>query len=387
MKRFAQVVIPCLLVALVAFVTVRIGAAGTAKASSSCGSWTIIHSPNPPQTNNSGFYSVAAISRNDVWAVGSYFVNRFDTNTLIEHWNGTSWSIVPSPSPGSNTIEDQLFAVAAISSNNVWAAGVQNNLPLIEHWNGQQWNVVSSPMPFSSGSLFGIAAISSNDIWVVGNYNASTLTEHWNGQKWSIVSSPNEGSLDSEFHSVTAVSSSDVWAVGDYLNSNAIEQTLTEHWDGTKWSIVASPNTGTQDNALNGVSAVSSSNIWAVGSYIVRTQSSFYFQTLIEHWNGTKWHVVSSPHPGTPDDSLNSVAVVSAKNVWAVGSYTTQGTLPLIVHWDGTTWQAVSNPSLAPTSLLLGVTVVPGTSRLWAVGSTTSAIHPHVVKTLTEFYC
>ena len=43
-------------------------------------------------------------------------------------------------------------------------------------------------------------------------------------------------------------------------------QTLIEHWNGTTWSVVASPNVGTQLNGLNGVTAVSTSDIWAVGS-------------------------------------------------------------------------------------------------------------------------
>jgi hypothetical protein len=261
----------------------------------------------------------------------------------------------------------------------------------IEHWDGQQWNVVSSPM-LSTASLFGMAAISRNDIWIVGSQITNsalgaTLIEHWNGQQWGIVASPNESSVENRLSSVTVLSSKNVWAVGDYSNNHGIFQTLTEHWDGMQWSIVASPNTGTLDNVLNGVSAVASSNIYAVGFYKVETQSSFYFQTLIERWNGTKWRVVPSPHSGTPGDTLDSVAAVSANNVWAVGSYSTPGTLPLIVHWNGTAWQAVSNPSTAPTSVLGSVTVVPGTSQLWAVGSATSAIHPHVVKTLTEFYC
>ena len=61
------------------------------------------------------------------------------------------------------------------------------------------------------------------------------------------------------------ISTSDIWAVGHYNNPRS--QTLTEHWDGTSWSIVPSVNPG-KENTLAGVSRVpGTSQIWAVGSY------------------------------------------------------------------------------------------------------------------------
>src|SRR5205823_12238319 len=113
--------------------------------------------------------------------------------------------LVSSPSPGPISKYDFLVGVAAISTNNVWAVGYYDNgyglKTLIEHWDGMQWKLVSSPNhPGSSGdSLNGVIAISTTDIWAVGSYtsssgNAQTLTEHWNGTQWSMVASPNFGS-------------------------------------------------------------------------------------------------------------------------------------------------------------------------------------------------
>ncbi len=87
-----------------------------------------------------------------------------------------------------------------VSANDVWAVGYTSppQTQLIEHWNGTQWSIINSPKV--TGGLFGgVAAISSNDVWVVGyksfktklEKGQETLTEHWNGTTWSIVPSPN----------------------------------------------------------------------------------------------------------------------------------------------------------------------------------------------------
>jgi hypothetical protein len=88
------------------------------------------------------------------------------------------------------------------------------------------------------------------------------------------------------FQGIAAISATDIWAVGSGLG------TLTDHWNGTKWSLVKSPSPGLEYNSLNGVAAISSNDAWAVGSYSNNPQIPDT-NTLIEHWNGTKWSVVS----------------------------------------------------------------------------------------------
>src|SRR5205085_938825 len=111
---------------------------------------------------------------------------------------------------------------------------------------------------------------------------------------------------------VTVVSANDVWAVGE-----AGSNTLTEHWDGSKWTIVPSPNgSGGFENVLTGVAAVSGSQVWAVGF----SGGGAPQQTLAEVWNGQGWSVVPSPNPGNLSNGLNAVAAVPAGQGWAVGA-------------------------------------------------------------------
>ena len=357
------------------------------------GKWSIVKSPNAGSDVNE-LLGVAAVSTTNVWAVG-YYTKNGGAQTLIERWNGTSWKVVSSPNVGSSG--NVLYGVAAVSATNVWAVGQHANthslgfLTLIEHWNGTSWQVVSSPNPGRHDQLKGVAAVSATNVWAVGGYINSSglnqaLIEHWNGTSWQVVSSPNVVSSDSGLVSVVAVSATNVWAAGDYANSRGVGQTLIEHWNGTSWQVVSSPNVaGSDTNSLYGVAAVSAHDIWAVGFYSPTPTGAA--RTLIEHWNGTNWQIVSSPNVGSGDNFLRGgVAAISTSDIWAVGNHSTSNGLnqTLIEHWNGTSWQVVSSPNVGSRdNFLLGVTRVPGSTSLWAVGLCIDSSGSS--KTLTEF--
>jgi hypothetical protein len=148
--------------------------------------------------------SVAAISPTDVWAVG-YFMPQLASpqSAFIEHWNGHKWNVVPSPTPGQLSL---LLSVRAVSTNDIWAVGLfynnaGNGQTLIERWNGKTWNIVPSPSPGLTDNLLeGLAVVSATDIWVAGSQSSNaqntsqTLIEHWDGNSWSVVPSPSPGS-------------------------------------------------------------------------------------------------------------------------------------------------------------------------------------------------
>src|SRR5438309_2124418 len=124
--------------------------------------WSVISSPNVAPYNNA-FSGVAAISANDAWAVGSDRDLGGPYRTLVEHWDGGAWSVIPSPNVG--TVGSQLNGVAATSSNDAWAVGQYSNgtvaRTLAEHWDGGAWSVIPSPnLDSPSNVLDGVAAVS-----------------------------------------------------------------------------------------------------------------------------------------------------------------------------------------------------------------------------------
>jgi hypothetical protein len=205
---------------------------------------------------------------------------------------------------------------------------------------------------------------SSCNAWAVGDDTNGgtvfqTLIEHWNGSAWKQKTSVNPGSSTNVLDGVTAVASRNVWAVGSET-SGPDQRTLIEHWNGTAWKVVKSPGAGS-GSVLTSVSASSRRHAWAVGS---DTSGTFALR-----WNGTRWRHVASPDLGI-EDVLNGVTAISARNVWAVGFYNNLGVSDsLIEHWDGSTWQVVASPSPNPgTDNPLDGIAATSSRNIWAVG-------------------
>jgi hypothetical protein len=180
--------------------------------------------------------AVSADGPNDVWIVGSYMIQVSATNlryeTFSDHWNGSTWSVVPMPLvSGSDTLLAYEFSsVDAIGPTNVWAVGGSGDHviglggspsnTLIEHYNGTAWSIVPSPSPGTNNALTGVTESAPNNLWAVGHdtpagaASAQTLTLNWNGTAWTTVTSPNQGSPSVLTSVSTAPGDAIVWAAG-----------------------------------------------------------------------------------------------------------------------------------------------------------------------------
>lgn len=284
-------------------------------------------SPNPGAFFN-GLTGIAATSSVNAWAVGG-FNNTGDISvpaeTLILHWDGTTWKQVPSPNPGvPRTPNNFLTGVAATSATNAWAVGWFNGRSglsrnLILRWDGHSWRQVPSPNPGTFDRLSGVAATSAGNAWAVGmRDDQKTVILHWNGSQWRQVASPSVGFSDT-LTAVTATSATNAWAVGSY-NTSGTFRTLIRHWNGIAWKRLIGTNAGPLNvsNFLYGVTATSPTSAWAVGSYFSGGPEQ---RALVLHWDGSHWRVVPSPNLNSPRNVLSAVAASSAANLWAVGFY------------------------------------------------------------------
>ena len=201
---------------------------------------------------------------------------------------------------------------------------------------------------------------------------------------WTGAPPPSPGTGDNTLNSVAVLSPCDAWAVGFDQDSGGFDQTLTEHWDGSAWTVVPSPDVAGLDNILNGVRAESPTDIWAVGesaagisaakvsatgvSATRMSAATGGAQPLILHWNGHTWAQVASPSPGTAA-VLEAVRTVSATDAWAVGSVA-NGTTgePLILHWNGRKWAQAASPHPGTNGGLASVAATSA-SNAWAVGT------------------
>lgn len=351
------------------------------------GNWQVVRSPNP-STHGDTLTGVAAVSASSAWAVGfTDEIANAQSKTIVERWNGTRWSVVSSPNPGIDpnlNAGNHLNGVAAASANDVWAVGYywkqSLNKTLIEHYDGTRWSVVASPNPGGSGrnnQLNAITTLSATDAWAVGYYEnqigaTAPLAEHWNGTSWSVVSMPSQ-STGNNLYAVSAVSSTNAWAVGSTYNAaTQVWNTLTEHWDGTSWNIVNSPSPGNYNfNTLYAVTALSSNDVWAVGNFGTVGGA---FQTLALHWNGTAWNVMPTPNQSLAQGATNILTGISAfgaNDIWAVGWFRTPAGgfqhQSMTVHWDGSTWNTISSPTSGKAANLNAVATSGGS--IWSVGA------------------
>lgn len=269
----------------------------------------------------------------------------------------SAWQIVPSPNATAN---DSLAAVAAVSPSSLWAVGTafganSTSAGLIEHFNGTAWATVASPAPSGARqvTLTGVSAASASDAWAVGfdltsRSHTSPVTEHWDGSSWSLVPAPQNLQLTG-LSAVAEASASDVWAVGDDSSTTATGPPLIEHFDGSSWSIAPTPVTTA--GSLSAVTAISASDVWAVGSQPssgAATQSG-----LILHFDGTAWAQVPLPAPPVQSGglwNLSAISATSASDIWAAGfAQSADGMSDHVIaeHFNGTSWSATQLPDLS----------------------------------------
>ncbi len=335
--------------------------------------WSVVPSPSPGST--SSLQGVSCVSAAACTAVGSYATSGA-SETLVESWNGTSWSVVPSPSPGAGP-GDVLAGVSCVSAAACTAVGYyairvgRHYMTLVESWNGTSWSVVPSPNYGSGGnSLQGVSCVSAAACTAVGSYASNgkqrTLIESWNGTSWSVVPSPNPAGDHIDLYGVSCVSAAACTAVGA-----AGGRTLVESWNGTTWSVVPSP-TLQPASSLRGVSCVSAAACTAVGAH----GSARGNRTLVESWNGVSWSVVPSPSRGSGGSYLYGVSCASAAACTAAGSHATSSgstDRTLVESWNGVSWSVVPSFSRGSGgSYLYGVSCASAAACIAAGYYTTS---------------
>jgi hypothetical protein len=342
--------------------------------------WDITPVPNPPGITPAGgnLESVSCSGPSDCMAVGLYVNRAGQPSPLSERWNGTNWSVVPIP----HLPQAQATFLNSISCTSGFActavAGVVSAsgrlVTMAERWNGTHWSIQPTPNPAGrfGAVLLGVDCSGPSACTAVGAAVDSagdpvgpTLAERWNGATWSIQPTPNPSSPGGgTLNWVACPSQTDCTAVGASVDTsgNALA-TLAERWNGTRWSIQPTPNpAGVQGPRLEGVACTSPSACTAVGG-------SFANASLAERWNGTKWVIQASPNPEGQiyDLMLWTVACPRPLHCMAVGkcaSFAPQLTAPLAPQltlaeqWNGSSANAQPAATVSEIPSALGLACV-----------------------------
>jgi len=271
--------------------------------------------PSPRFQFGGQLAGVTAASSGRAWAVGDAFDKSGVQVGAILTWNGKAWRRTPVAalqSPSTADGSSSLAAVAATSASTAWAVGSgpgsNPSNPLILHWNGRRWTPARLPaLPLCSGDfcdLTGVAATSSSNAWAVGvNFRPDQVEStsvplilHWNGRAWKNVPCPactSFGGL-SGLNAVAAWRGL-AWAVG---YSQPVSPTgpagpgraVIVKWNGHVWKQMKVPaESADTDPVLNGVAAASGNLAWAVGGQAGDSATVGVSTALLFNWNGKVW--------------------------------------------------------------------------------------------------
>ena len=241
--------------------------------------WTIQTTPNPVGGSDTVFSGVSCSSATACTAVGYNF-----NSTLAEAWNGTAWKVETTPNVGG-TDDSYLLGVSCTSAKVCNAVGYYYSstpaeLTLAEVWNGTTWKIQTTPSPggikkLDESDLAGVSCSSATACTAAGYYWKNSVeayvivAEAWNGAAWTVQKTPDpvdhsetEGAAP-PLDGVSCSSAAACTIAGSYENSEGEQLSLAEAWSGAAWTVQKTPSTST--GTFYGVSCTSATACTAVG--------------------------------------------------------------------------------------------------------------------------
>jgi hypothetical protein len=243
------------------------------------------------------------------------------------------------------------------------------------------------PVPAPAGAtesiLRDVSVLSPSNVWAIGSWWAGTphpLAVHWDGTVWTDLPVPDSVTplQDYSLAAVDAVSSADVWTVGstDSTSTNPpATSALALHYDGSAWTPVpATADLVATQSSLADVDLRTATDGWAVGQQVV---GNFPPQPLILRWTTDHFTPVPAPKISSAAQ-LTSVFAGAADDAWAVGSLQNASghREALVLHWNGADWSRLSVPAAGNVDETLQSVAALGTGEVWAAGSTCTVIGP-----------
>jgi hypothetical protein len=307
----------------------------------SASNWT---AGTTPTVSQGSFYGDSCVSAAFCVAVGQ---SGGGPSPLIEQWNGAAWTVMTG---ATVTGSSGLQAVSCTSTTFCVAVGNARGGTLVEQWNGTVWTLVASPNVTGvvSDYLTGVSCTSSTVCKAVGQayFGSSVYTPvalSLTGATWTVDTTPNPsgGGYFNAVSCTVSASSTSCMAVG----TAGGDSTLTEQWNGSAWTILSDPNpTGLTSVSFSGVSCVGPSWCMGAGSGYNGT----VYQTVLGMWSGSAWSVLPSPNQGSDSNSLQGISCFSATSCSAVGPSSPSGTpAPESLTWNGVAWALATTPSQA----------------------------------------
>jgi hypothetical protein len=356
-----------------------------------------------PSWQASALQAVSAVGPGNVWALGNYITSGTATTQatagpLLEHWTGTEWQRVSIPNAATAQYPSvNLDALVTLNAQDIWiggtaydySAGPSQQKPVLEHGDGTHWSLVPVP-PRSAGlQLAALAASGPADIWVLEAAEGQNRAFHGEGRTWQETALPVPPGGTPQWRWLRAFAADDAWLAGVTIDPTLHRETgvLLAHWDGYGWFLQSIGKLPPYTQMMQ-VTGVSSHDIWAVGNIngppgpIPTATASLtpgagatppeLAGVVFLHWDGVQWSRVPAPAAYF----IQGLSFTRADDGWASGIVNGSSAQYFgLLHWDGLRWTPVpvadaghdSYPNSYPDVLRGAAAEAP--DDLWAVGA------------------
>jgi len=358
---------------LVALMVLGLVCGGPVAAAVAVPAWTVVPSTERDGSTQSQLLAVACPSATFCIAVGNYVHGR--TEGLIERWNGANWAVMHARNPRGFWYST-LSGIACPTTTSCFAVGTwtsyRSGNTLIEHWDGTAWSIMPSPTPAGGYNLQDVACPSATSCFAVagysGGYEGGKTIEHWNGTRWTVMTDTSVGaSARAALYGVACPSANNCFAVGDSNRADLARCPLVEHWTGHgSWKLMdGTPCRGDQPYGpwvgadLAGVACPTNTSCFSVG---------WGNDPVFLRWNGRgAWTLQDSPVAGGPggDTWPAHVTCTSTTSCVAVGQLyikNDKAWRALIEQWNGTTWTLATPPVSPVYAELFGIACTSDTA-------------------------
>jgi hypothetical protein len=340
------------------------------------------------------FRAAAAFGEEGVWAAGYTYGTvggALEFRTLIQRWDGSGWSQVPTPDRETAPARNLLFDVAADGPASAWAVGHSATAPgngatrpLVLRWDGATWSIVDDPPGFQGG-LVSVAAAPDGTVWIAGSgrnpYSGYAVPVVWLrvAGGWQSVpfptpsgchTSPNGLATRAELSDIVSRGVRATWAAGRCVTPDGNERGFLVRFNGSRWLTVLSPEklaTYGEDGALSGLAIAPEGDVWAVG-WASGTGTNVGGVPLT--FRGRNNHVKPVPTPVQgPWSTLQAVAVGPGGAAVAAGSsgrHYSNAPYPFLLGDSGAGW-LIEPADQSLVGNLYGVALQPS-GAAWAVG-------------------
>ena len=303
---------------------------------------------------------------------GNLYTGATNTNqkNCIAKWDGSSWTELGANSVNTlnagniTSIQIDKFGNLYVGSE-AYPTGSPNQLITVSKWDGTNWTVLGSNTSLA-GSYYGVWTMVIDDtgnVYAAGGLMDAQMNGYvakWNGTSWAELEGSNSLSVNTNIWTLGIDKSGNIYTGGSFMDVNS--KAYVAKFDGKKWSELGSINpTGTGFDILSIISDKAGNIYTAGGGFMDINNGTNY----VSKWDGTSWSELGTgSHALNANDAITTLAIDTAGNIYAAGSFTAANKRAYVAKWISDTTATITGITKGLANASINVYPNPGTSQV-----------------------